>query len=148
MPPRMMGREYWQAECGCGHSRGYHTNDGAGACGGVPQNGKSVPCERRCAAFAEVVRSTVADKLYGPAPVGRPQDFIGKECVHVKVPDVTLLCTGVYAFAEDGNPLCQVEWDGPIDEKTGRRPRLTALHYAGNLDLIDNGPEEVPDATN
>jgi hypothetical protein len=139
MPPTMHGRAYWQVECACGHQRGYHTNDGTGSCAGQPSDGKAHPCEARCTGFTTPAKDQRVAAMYGPAPVGEPTELVGKHVRHKDVPDAVGFCTGVFAFSDEDNLMCQVEWEAPeVDPKTGRRPRHTALHYAGNLQPCDS----------
>lgn len=136
--PVMRGRVYWQQECTCGHQRGYHVNQGTGSCAGQPAGGKAFPCQEHCMAFADRPQSEQVEKWYGPAPVGDPKEFVRKRVRHKDI-DAEGLCIGLFSFSDDSNLMCQVEWEArEVDPRTGRRPKFTSLHYAGNLELAED----------
>lgn len=138
MAAALHDRKYWQLACGCGHQRGYHTNDGTGSCAGTRDAGKAQPCEARCTAFHPAPQDDRIEKMYGPVPRGEPEKFLKKHCRHRFYPEILLYCTEIFSFADDGDLMCKVEFDGPLDEKTGRRPKLIGMHYAGNLTLAED----------
>lgn len=135
----IMPAVFYQALCTCGHQRGYHTNNGAGGCAGRVVDGKANPCEASCRSFAAPPADMRVRDMYGEAPIGDPQSLVGKKIRHKDVPDVVGLCTNVFRFAEDSNPMCRCEFAIPDERNNGRMRTITSLHYAGNLQEVTDG---------